>query len=82
MSNPDLQLMLTTLLGIFCGVLGWLGRELWSAVQKLRNDLSALEVRISADYVRYDRMQDVMNPINAKLDRIEEALTRKADRVP
>lgn len=78
--NVDLHFILTALLGVFCAILGWLGREVWGAVQKLRADLSSLEVRIGTDYVRYDRLQDVMKPIMQKLDRIEEALTHKADR--
>lgn len=61
-------------------VLGWLARELWSAVQQLRKDLQALEVRITSDYVRYDRMQDAMRPVMDKLQRIEDQLTHKADK--
>lgn len=62
------------------GVLGWLARELWSAVQALRQDLSKLEVRISAEYVRQDRMDKVMEPVMRKLDRIEEVLNHKVDK--
>lgn len=67
-------------LGIGGAVLGWLARELWAAVQKLRTDLQALEVRISSDYVRYDRLQDAMRPVMDKLQRIEDQLTHKADK--
>lgn len=62
------------------GVLGWLARELWSAVQALRQDLSKLEVRISAEYVRQDRMDKAMEPVMKKLDRIEEVLNHKVDK--
>lgn len=68
------------LLAAAAGVGGWLGRELWSAVQKLRTDLSALETKIGSDYIRYDRLQDVIRPISNKLDRIEELLNHKADK--
>jgi hypothetical protein len=68
------------LLAITSGVLGWFGRELWSAVQKLRGDLYALEVKIGNDYIRYDRLQDTLKPILNKLDRIEELLSQKADK--
>lgn len=68
------------LLGVAGAVMGWLGRELWTAVQKLRSDLSALEVRIGSDYIRYDRLQDVLRPISTKLERIEELLTHKVDK--
>ena len=62
------------------GVLGWLARELWAAVQQLRKDLQALEVHMSANYVRYDRLQDAMRPIMDKLQRIEDQLTHKVDK--
>jgi hypothetical protein len=68
------------LLGFACAVLGWLGRELWGAVQMLRKDLQSLEVRISSDYIRYDRLQDMLHPIIEKLDVISAALLNKADK--
>lgn len=61
-------------------VLGWLARELWAAVQQLRKDLSSLELRVSADYVRYDRLQDALRPVMDKLQRIEDTLSHKADK--
>lgn len=76
----DLHFIATTLLGLFCGLLGWLGRELWQAVQQLRRDLSALEVRIGTDYVRYDRLQDALRPIMETLEEIRSALTHKVDK--
>ena len=76
----DLHFIVTTGLGLVCALLGWLGREVWGAVQKLRADLSTLEVKLGTDYVRYDRLQDVMKPVMQKLDRIEDALSHKVDR--
>lgn len=76
----DLHFILTTLLGVVCAILGWLGREVWSAVQKLRSDLSALEVRISADYVRYDRLQDALRPVMEALADIRATLAGKEDK--
>lgn len=67
-------------LGIICGILGWLARELYAAVQALRHDLSSLELQISRDYVRYDRMQDMVAPIMDMLKEIKEAMNHKADK--
>ena len=72
--------MLIAMLAAACTVSGWFARELYSAVNKLRADLSALEVRISHDYIRYDRLQDAMRPIKEALDEIKAALTHKADK--
>lgn len=68
------------LLGLVCGVLGWFARELYNATQSLRKDLSALEVKLSADYVRYDRLQDAMKPIMESLHEIKVALRSKVDK--
>jgi hypothetical protein len=78
----DLQFVITSGLGLVCALLGWLGRELWNAVQSLRKDLSALEIRIGTDFVRYDRLQDALRPVLDKLQRIEDALNHKQDKKP
>ena len=76
----SLEQVFLAALGMGGAVLGWLARELWSAVQKLRADLQSLEVRISSDFVRYDRLQDALKPIMHTLQRIEESLSQKADK--
>ena len=68
------------MLGAACTVLGWFARELYGATQALRKDLSALEVRIGTDYVRYDRLQDAFKPIMESLHEIKLALSGKADK--
>lgn len=67
-------------LGIICLVLGWFARELYGATQGLRRDLSALEVRIGTDYVRYDRLRDALKPIMESLHEIKQTLTGKVDK--
>lgn len=67
-------------IGLACSVLGWFARVLYSATQELRKDLSALEIKISADYIRYDRLQDALKPIIASLAEIKHTLDKKADK--
>lgn len=67
-------------LATFCGVMGWLGREMWSAVKSLRSDLDTLRVHLAQEYPNYDRMGDVLKPILTQLDRIENALRQKVDK--
>jgi septation ring formation regulator EzrA len=78
----DVHFIATAALGVVCGVLGWLSREIWAAVKELRKDLSDLREIISRDYVRYDRLQDALRPVLHKLERIEDALTQKQDKAP
>jgi hypothetical protein len=68
------------LLGIACTVLGWFARELYSATQSLRKDLSQLEVQLTRDYIRYDRLQDALKPVMDSLHEIKETLKGKADK--
>lgn len=76
----DLTQIFIAVIGIVCVALGWFARELYGATQALRKDLSALEVRIGTDYVRYDRLQDAMKPIMESLHEIKLALSTKADK--
>ena len=76
----NLEQMIIGLIGIACGILGWFARELYNATQALRKDLSALEVEIGRDYVRYDRLQDALKPVMDSLHEIKQALQGKADK--
>lgn len=76
----SVEQILIALLTLGSGILGWFGRVLWEAVQQLRKDLQALEVRIGTDYIRYDRLQDALRPIMQGLQEIKEALAHKADK--
>lgn len=75
-----IEQLFIALLACCSGVLGWFARELYSAVNRLRDDLQKLEVKLSAEYVRYDRMQDAMKPIMQSLEEIKAALSHKVDK--
>lgn len=76
----NMEQVFLVLIGIACGILGWFARELYNATQSLRKDLSALEVKISAEYIRYDRLQDALKPIMESLHEIKQVLQHKADK--
>ena len=76
----DTQQIITMALGIACGALGWFARELYNAVQGLKESLAALEVQITRDYIRYDRLQDALKPIQNALDEIKHTLAGKMDK--
>ena len=60
--------------------MGWFGRALWTAVQDLKADLQILEVKLATDYVRYDRLERMMEPFKDSLKRIEDVLVHKVDK--
>ena len=76
----NMEQVFLVLLGLTCGILGWFARELYNATQSLRKDLSALEVKISSEYIRYDRLQDALKPIMDSLHEIKQTLQHKADK--
>jgi hypothetical protein len=61
-------------------VAGWFLRQLWSAVQDLKKDVKDLEVDLVRNYISYDRLHDVMQPIADSLNEIKETLKGKADK--
>lgn len=68
------------LLGVACAVIGWFARELYQAINRLREDLQKLEVKLSSEYVRYDRLQDALKPILSGIEEIKSALAHKVDK--
>ena len=76
----ELEQIFLLVVAIACAVLGWFARELYTATQLLRKDLSALQTQIATDYIRYDRMQDALKPIMDQLHEIKSALGGKADK--
>lgn len=76
----ELNQIFLALLGMVCAILGWMARELYTAMQSLRRDLSHLEVQLTRDYVRYDRLQDAFKPVLDALAEIKHTLQGKADK--
>lgn len=72
-----------------CGGLGgfvlkavWDGlNELRAADQVLADKVQRIEVLVAGNYVTWDGMKDVIRPINDALNRIEQKLDHKADKV-
>jgi hypothetical protein len=76
----ELGQIFLAVLGMACAVLGWMARELYAAMQALRRDLGQLEVQLTRDYVRYDRLQDAFKPVLDALAEIKHTLSGKADK--
>ena len=60
--------------------IGWLARELWGAVQKLKDDLHSLETDIPKTYVLKDDLDRRMDHIESMFQRIWDKLDGKADK--
>lgn len=67
------------LIPIVCTVLGWFCRELWTAVQNLKDDVAALRETLPSKYItkldfndRWEEVLKAVHRIEDKLDRISE----------
>ena len=72
--------LLLGVLGVACTAIGWFANQLYRAVENLKKDLGDLEVRIGTDFVRYDRLQDMLRPIAEGIVEIKAALSHKVDK--
>lgn len=77
---PHIQPVLMLLLTVINGIIGWFAREIWAAIQKLKEDVSKLEVLVGTEYVRYDRLKDALQPIMDALSEIKHTMNTKADK--
>ena len=70
----DFQFFFNTVLGAARMVIGWFARQLWDATQKLKEDVSDLELNMSENYVK-------KIDITARFDKIESILERLFDKL-
>ena len=67
-------------IGAALTVLGWFGRELWSAVKNLKDDIKNLEVNLPTHYVRKDEINIRFDKLESILDKIFVKLDSKVDK--
>ena len=68
------------MLGVACTVIGWLARELWTAVKDLQEDLTKLSVELPKTYVTRDDYREDIKGIKEMLAKIFDKLEKKADK--
>lgn len=76
--NP--QDLFNTLIPIVCAVLGWFCRELWNAVQELKEDIAKIREDLPKDYVSKEDFNDRWYEVLKSLHRIEDKLDQKVDK--
>ena len=72
--NP--QDIFNVLVPIVCAVLGWFCRELWTAVQELKNDVAKLREDLPSKYVSKEDFNDRWNEVLKSLHRLEDKMDR------
>ena len=76
----DWQLLFNLVGTAIMATIGWFARQLWDAVQKLKSDMSTLELSISNNYVKKDDFKDGIRELKDMLGKIFDKLDNKADR--
>ena len=76
----DWQNIINLLGGAALTVIGWFARQLWDAVQKLKSDMSQLELSISENYVKKDDFKDGIKELKEMLGKIFDKLDSKQDK--
>jgi uncharacterized coiled-coil DUF342 family protein len=76
----DSQSLINVMLGVACTVIGWLARELWTAVKDLQEDLTKLSVELPKTYVTRDDYREDIKGIKEMLAKIFDKLEKKADK--
>ena len=61
-------------------LLGWLGKTLWDAVAKLKEELNAVKVDLPKTYATKDDIASRFDKIDESLNRIFDKLDKKADK--
>jgi hypothetical protein len=72
----DLQQVFNVFIPIVCAVLGWFCRELWTAVQELKNDVAKLREDLPSKYVSKEDFNDRWNEVLKSLHRLEDKMDR------
>ena len=76
----DFQFFFNTVLGAALMVIGWFARQLWDATQKLKEDLSDLELNISEKYVKKSEIAARFDKIEIILEKLFDKLDAKQDK--
>jgi len=74
------QGIINLIVGVVLSVLGWFARQLWDAVQTLKEDVKQIEVDLPTHYVRKEDLEARLDRMEASLNRIFEKLDHKADK--
>ena len=71
----DTQFFFNLFAGLAIGVGGWLARQLWDSVQRLKEEVHQIEVDLPRHYIRKDEFKDVLKEIRD----IQAEIFRKID---
>jgi hypothetical protein len=76
----DWQAMFNMAAGMLGVIGGWLLNTMWVAVRSLETKVAAIDVLVAGQYVKKDELDRMSDLLFTKLDQIQVAIERKADK--
>jgi chaperonin cofactor prefoldin len=76
----EIQSLINIAAATVLSVLGWFARQLWDAVQSLKEDVKKLEVELPTFYSRKEEIQEQLSEFKTLLYRIYDKLDSKVDK--
>lgn len=76
----DVQTLFNFTVGALTTALGWFARELWSAVNSLKNELASVREDLPKNYIRKEDFRDFKEELMTVLHRIETKIDLKQDK--
>lgn len=78
--SDNVQNVINIIGGGILTVLGWFAREVWTAVQELKRDLSTLRETLPHSYITRNDYREDIRELKEMLDKIFDRLDGKADK--
>jgi len=79
-TKMEYQDIVNVTIGTVLSVLGWFARQLWDAVQNLKEDMKHLEVDLPTNYARKVDLDARLDKVDGMLNRIYDKLENKVDK--
>ena len=80
----ETQTLINFALGALLALIGWLARQLWEAVERLKQDLHEIEVELPSNYVKREEFSESLKEIKDLcrqiFDKVDSLEKRKADK--
>ncbi len=76
----EFQTILNLVLGGITSALGWFAREMYSAVQALKDDLYKFREEVAKEYIPKNEFNLFKEELFQALHRIEDKIERKSDK--
>jgi len=76
----EFQTLLNLILGSFTAALGWFAREMYAAVQSLKDDLYKFREEVAKEYIPKNEFNLFKEELFQALRRIEDKIEKKSDK--